>query len=84
MHEVDDIAMHELGRREINRDLQRHRPGGGLAARFAQDPFAHHDDQAAFFRQRDEVARRNKPAHRMQPPRQRLETDDFAGSDRMA
>jgi len=41
--------------------LQRLRPRRGLPAGFAQDPFTHFDDQAAFFRERDEVAGGTKP-----------------------
>ena len=75
MHQADHVAMHELRRRQVDRDLQRLRPGRGLAAGFAQDPFAHLDDQAAFFRQRNEIAGRHEAAHRMHPARQRLEAD---------
>ena len=55
MHEADEIAVHELRRRQVDSDLQRHRPGGRLLAGFAQYPFAHLDDQAAFFRERNEI-----------------------------
>jgi hypothetical protein len=84
MHQADQIAVHELRRRQVDRDLQRDRPRSGLPAGFAQDPFTHLDDQAAFFRERDEIARRNEAAHRMQPPRQGLEADDFTGGDGVA
>src|SRR4030088_1728361 len=73
--------MHELRRGQVDRDLQRLRPRRGLPAGFAQNPFTHFDDQAAFFRERDEIARWNEAAHRMEPPRQRLETNDFAAGD---
>ena len=78
MHQADDVAVHELRRRQIDRDLQRLRPGRRLAAGLAQDPLAHLDDQAAFLRERNEFARRDEAAHRMHPARQRLEADDLA------
>src|SRR4051812_48490938 len=36
----DQVAMDELGRREVDRNLQRLRPGRGLSAGLAQDPLA--------------------------------------------
>ena len=81
MHQADQVTVHELGRRQVDRDLHRHLPRRGLLAGLAQDPFAHLDDQAAFFRKRNEFAGRNEAAHRMLPPRQRLEADDLAGGD---
>ena len=84
MHEIDDVAVHELRRRQVDGNLQRDRPGRRLAAGLAQDPFAHLDDQAAFFRDRDEVGGRNETAQRMHPARQRLEAGDLAGGDGVA
>src|SRR6185437_14740539 len=81
MDEADKIAVHELRRRQVDGDLQRLRPQGGLATGLAQDPFAHLDDQAALFGNRDEIAGRDEAAYRMQPARQRLESDDFAVLD---
>ena len=76
MHHTDHIAAHELRRRQIDRDLQRHGPGRRFTAGLPQDPFAHLDDQAAFFRKRDEIGRRDETAGRMNPARQRFETGD--------
>jgi len=42
------IAVTELDRREIDRNLQRVRPACGFTAGFAQHPFAHADNEAAF------------------------------------
>ncbi|GCC44573.1 hypothetical protein chiPu_0028521, partial [Chiloscyllium punctatum] len=84
MDQADEVAMGELRRRQVHRDLHRNRPGGRLAAGFAKDPFAHLDDQAALLRERDEVTGRHEAAHRMVPARQRLETDDLAARNARA
>ena len=84
MDKAHQIAVHELRRRQIDRDLQRYRPRRSLPAGLAQDPFAHLDDQTAFFREGDKIAGRNEAAHWMQPARKRLEADDFAAGDRLA
>jgi len=84
MDEADEVAVHELRRRQVDGDLQRRRPGGRLAAGLAQDPLAHFHDQAALFGERNEIAGRDETAHRMQPARQRLEADHLAFGDRRA
>ena len=84
MHQADEVAVHELRRRQVDRDLQRLRPRRRLAAGLAQNPFAHFDDQAAFFRQRNEIAGRDKAAGRMHPARQRLEAGDVVADNVLA
>ena len=84
MDEPDHVAVHELRRRQVDRNLERLRPGRRLAAGLAQDPLAHLDDQAAFLRDRDEFGRGDLAAHRMLPARQCLEADDLALGDAVA
>ena len=82
MNEADHVAAHELRRRQVDRELQRHRPGSRLAAGFAQDPLAHFNNQAAFFGERNEIGGRYETAQWMLPARQRLKADDRTGGDR--
>jgi len=46
MHLARQIAMLELDRGKVDRDLQRLGPGGRLATRLTQDPLADGDDEA--------------------------------------
>src|SRR3954463_7947655 len=78
MDEPDHVAVHELRRRQVDRDLKRRQPGGGLAAGLAQDPLAHLDDQAAFLRDQNEFGRRDLSARGGLPGRQHLEAYDIA------
>ena len=78
---LDQIAVHELRRRQVDRDLQRLWPGCRFPAGLAQNPFAHLDDQAALLGERNEIAGRHEAADRMDPARQRLEADDVAAFD---
>ena len=50
----------ELGRREIDGDLEVVRPCGRFLAGLPQHPLADRDDQAGFLRNRDEVGRRDR------------------------
>jgi hypothetical protein len=71
----------ELARREIDADDERGDPGGlrlpgpRLAARLAQDPPAHGQDQARLFRQADEVGGEQLAAPAVIPADQRLDLD---------
>ena len=83
MDQSGQVAVAELHRRQIDRDLQRLGPGCRLAARLAHDPLAHRDDQPALLGERDEGAGRDHAALRMLPSNQRLEPDDLAGDARL-
>jgi len=78
VHETRQVAMAELHRRQVQRDLQRRRPGGGLAARFSQGPFSDRHNQPVLLGGRDEAAGRDQAAVRVHPADQRLEADDLA------
>ena len=52
-------------------------PGRSGLAGGTQNPFADGDDQARLLGKRDEFRRGNKPAFRILPAQQRLETDNF-------
>ncbi len=81
MDEANHVTMHELRRRQIDRDLERLGPGCRLPAGLAQDPLAHLDDEAALLGDRDEFGGRDLATHRMLPARQCLESDDLALGD---
>ena len=83
VHEAGEVAVAELDRRQVDRDLQRLRPGGGLAAGLAQHPFADRHDEPAFLGERDEGAGRDQATLRMLPARQRLEAGDLAVDARL-
>ena len=75
---TDHVFMHRAAASDRLTNLQRLGPGRRFATGFAQDPFAHLDDQAAFLGKRNELARRHEAAYRMVPARKRLEARDFA------
>ncbi len=78
MHQLRQVAVLELHRRQVDGDAQRPRPGRRLAAGGAQNPFAELDDDAALLGQRDEGAGRDHALARMMPAHQRLEAGDLA------
>ena len=69
---VQQIALLELHRREIDRDLEMRRPFRRVGAGAPQDPAAERHDQAAFLRQADELIGEQQAAFRMAPAHQRL------------
>ena len=74
-----DPAVAELDRGQIDGDADVARPGGASQARSPQHAGAEFLHEAQFLDDRNELAGRHPPAHRMVPARQRLEAGDFAG-----
>src|SRR5208337_4183902 len=74
----DKVRASELNWREIDRDAQFARPSRGVGAGPTQGPFADRDDEAGFFGQWDEFARRDEAARWMVPAHQRFEARDAA------
>ena len=66
----------ELDRRDIDGDADVTRPIHGLDARPPEHPVADGVDQSGFFRDRNELERRNHAAFRMMPAQQRLAAGD--------
>ena len=65
MNQSHEVAVAELNRRQIDRDLQRLRPRGRFAAGFAEHPFADLHDQAALLGDWNEGRGRNHAALRI-------------------
>ena len=82
---VDEVGLHELPRRQVDRHEQvravrpRVAPGGGLAAGGLEDPASERHDQPGLLGQRDERHRRHQAADRVLPANERLEADDPLG-----
>ena len=66
------VALMELLRRKIDRDVDAFRPLHAFHAGLAQDPAAEIDDQAHVLGDRNDVDRGNRAAHRMIPAQQRF------------
>ena len=82
-HLGDKVALQHLPATDVDRDAQvgvggLFGPHGQLLASFVQHPLAQRQDQARFFGQWNEFARRNQPALRMLPAHQRLSADGLA------
>ncbi len=75
-HRRDEAAAGELAGGDVDGDAHVARPARRLGAGGPDDPFAERVDQADFLRYGNELARRNQPAPRMAPARQRLDRDD--------
>ena len=79
---VHQIATLELNARQVDRHHQLTQPFGTplrqLTAGFVQHPFANGHNQAAFFRHRNELARRHHALFRVQPAHQCFGTNNPA------
>ena len=69
---LGDVAVAELRRRQIDRDDERLRPVGRVAAGSAQHPFAERNDEAGILGDGNEMGRRDLAVHRMLPADQGL------------
>lgn len=83
--QVAKIRLRELARRNVDGDAElrqpRVLPGFVLQAGVSHNEFAELDDRAGFFRNRDELTRRNRPHMRMHPADERFHADDRTGFD---
>ena len=77
--DLEQALADQLDGGEVDRHLDVLRPGRRVGAGAVDHPFADRDDQAELLGERDEIARRDQPAHRMLPADQRLEAGDLAG-----
>lgn len=75
MHELHEILVVDLHRRNVDGDGQRLRPGRGLLAGLAQNPLADAENGAGFLRDRNEHGRRNRTAGLVIPAQQGFEAD---------
>ena len=76
-----EIALAELRRGEVDRELDVRRPMRRLGAGAADDPFAEPDDQPGFLRDRDEPVGRNDAQLRVAPPHQGLRAAHAPGRE---
>ena len=79
--DVEQIALLELHRRDIDGDLDMRGPCGSVRASPPQNPFAERHDQAGRFRERDELVGRDQTPYRMPPANQRLDAAELPGFD---
>ena len=77
-HGGQQVFVHHLNRRQVDRDLDLVRPQRSVGTGFAQHPFSQRNDQADLFRDRDELTGQHHAALGMIPADQR-----FAAGDRV-
>ncbi|MNE42551.1 hypothetical protein D3C80_1366810 [compost metagenome] len=82
LHQTRQVHMAQLHRRQVDRDLVRLGPTGGLLAGLTQDPLADRQDQARLLGHRDEVRRRDVTAVLVLPAQQDLIARRLAGLNR--
>ncbi len=80
-YDGQQVAGLELARRQVDRDLERQRPGGGIGAGAVEHEGADLSDQPGLLRQRNEFGRSNGAALGMLPAHQRLEAGDGVGGE---
>ena len=80
-HDPGQVALLELRRRQVDRELYLSGPSGGVRTSLPQYLFAEGNDQAALLRQRDELARQDQTARGVAPAHQRFHHGELVALD---